>query len=410
MRIFSISILSLILLISACSSGEGESDILDFSDIAQIDILDVSIDILSDGSTDTTTFAECESGVVGLYGPSNKYELSFTVEIYPFPNDFYTTIDVNTPTGIRLNYPDGLLLNGVNELMGFPTFPFLIARFINPADVDGRYKITPIVSDKFNKRSFVEDFIFLLPLDVLLDEEDTGKIEKSLIPLEVHSNNMGGLYAQVLQILDESREYVFFLMDNLKVKIEDLNGNIISNEGCIATSPNFEALKLRRSIESRYPELEPYRESLVNVFDSLENKLHIPRNRIIMLSRFKTGQNFSIMKDIKDQIEEINNFNVEITDIFKPMDSNKKLSAKMKEYLPCAEDIKSIDEFYDYDFSNVDSIVVGYYDSPNYLNEKNRLNYDIDKKRYLPVGKSRIQFILILPVKDDAKGIISPAP
>lgn len=395
----------------ACSSNEEETaDIYNISDIATEDILDVFTDTLSDASTDISEVIKCKSSVVGIYGPSIKYELSFSAEIYPFPNDFYTTIDSNTPTGIRLNYPQDVLLNGINELNGFPTFPFLLARFIDPSDTEGKYKITPIVADKYNKRNLLEDFVFLLPLDVLLSSNDRSEIEKALLPLEIHSNNMGGLYAEVREILEENREYIFFVTNDLKVRIEDVDGKVISDEECISTPPNFEALKLKRPIDARFPELEPYRQSLVNVFDALENKLSIVRDRIIMLSRFKTSQNFSIMKDIKDQIDNIQDFNVEIKDIFKPLDENKKLTEKMKEYLPCAEDIKSIEEFYDYDFSNVDSIVIGYYDSPNYLIDKNRLNYDINQRRFLPVGKNRVEFILILPIRDEPKGIKSPAP
>jgi|GEM_PF-2345597 len=386
----------------------------DAGEITELKVEDISHSVTDTGGDLSTDISEdiikCESDIVGIFGPYNRVEVSFSPEIFPFPNDYYTAIDPISPTGIRLNYPENVFLNGINELMGFPTYPFLVARFVMQKGPEGKYVITPIVIEKYNKMKFSEDFLFLLPIDVLLKSPGVDQIERSLVPLEIHSNNMGSIFAQVREILDEEREYIFFITNKLKVKVEDGEGNLLSANECISTSSNFEAIKLRRSVESKYPDLEPYRASLVEIFDTIESKLNIKREDIIMFSKFRTGKNLSIMQDIKGQIDSITDFNVEITDLFKPIDKNRKLTEKMKEYLPCAEDIKSVDEFYDYDFSNVGSIVIGYYDSPNYLNDNNRLNYDIDENRYLPIGNNRVQFILILPVNNPQKGIKSPAP
>ena len=407
-RIFFVLIVVSIFLLNCESSDENA----DTYDVISLDISDAEIlvDSLSDVGDISDASVKCESNIRAVYGPANKTNLTFSAEIFPFPNDYYTKVDADSPTGIRLNYPQNVLLNGINELSGFPTFPFLLARFIDPSDTEGNLKIIPIVGEKFNKRSFIEDFLFLIPLDALMNESDAEAIQKSIVPLEIHSNNIGLITAQVTEILDEGREYVFFITDRLKVKIEDKDGNVVKEEECISTPLNFEAIKQKRSVESRYPDLEPYRESLVNVFDAIESKLHIARENIITLSRFKTGNNYRILERLRKQIDEISEYNVEIVDVFKPMGSDGKLTKKMMEYLPCAEDIKSIDEFYDYDFSKVDSIVIGYYDSPNYLNDKNRINYDVNLSDYKALNKNRIQFILILPVRDEAKGLFSPAP
>ena len=392
-----------------CKSSEENADTYDVIslDISNAEIL---VDSISDVGDISDVSVKCESNIKAVYGPANKTGLTFSAEIFPFPNDYYTRLDPHSPTGISLNYPKDVLLNGINELNGFPTFSILLARFIDPSDTEGNFRITPIVKEKFSRRDFKEDFLFLIPLDTLMNESDEEVIQKSIVPLEIHFSDSGLLVAQVTEILDEGSEYVFFITDRLKVKIEDKNGNVVKEEECISTPLNFEAIKQKRSVESRYPELEAYRESLVDVFDAIENKLHIPRDSIVMFSRFKTGYNYRILKRIKEQIDEISNFNVEITDVFKPVGRDGKLTKKMMEYLPCAEDIKSIDEFYDYDFTNVDSIVIGYYDSPNYLNDKNRINYDVNLSDYKPLGKNRVQFILILPVRDDTKGLFSPAP
>ncbi|MCX7958429.1 MAG: hypothetical protein N3B13_05215 [Deltaproteobacteria bacterium] len=403
--------LFLLVFCSGCSSGDndaGTDDITDcsFEDISDV-VSDTGADILTDISEDVS---RCESGIAGIYGPYNKIEISLPAEMFPFPNDYYTRIDAESPTGIRLNYPRDIFLSGIEELTGFPTYPFLVARFVMVSEPEGTFRITPLIPDKYNRMKFAEDSVFLLPLDSLLRDSDINQIEKKLVPLEIHSNDRGTVFAQVREILDEEREYLFFITGRLRVKIEDNSGNLIKNEECIGTVSNFEAIKSKKSVETRYPELEPYRASLSSVFDAIENKLGISRKDIIMFSRFKTGKNISIMNEIKREIEGISDFSIEITDIFKPMDKNGRLTEKMKEYLPCAEDIKSIDEFYDYDFSNVDSIVIGYYDSYNFLNDKNRLNYDHVTRRYVPVSTNRVQFILILPVRDTEKGIISPAP
>ncbi len=415
MRSLFIFLLFPFVILSGCSSENGGNITDDISDLSADIISDTGSDVVSDAVSDVSSdvsedIVRCESGVAGVYGPYNKTEISLPAEMFPFPNDYYTKIDSSSPTGIRLNYPKDIFLNGMEELTGFPTYPFLVARFVMLNSEEGKYKITPLVKEKFNKMRFSEDAVFLLPLDSLMTNNDIEQIEKDLVPLEIHSNNEGTLFAQVREILKEESEYIFLITNRLRARIEDSEGNLIKSEECITTAANFEALKLKKSVESRYPELEPYRKLLEPVFDALENKTGISRRDIIMFSKFRTHQNVGIMSDIKSQIDGLSDFNVEITDIFKPIDKGGKLTEKMKEYLPCAEDIKSIDEFYDYDFRNVDSIIIGFYDSPYYLNEKNRLNYDSSKKRYLPLKYNRIQFILILPVKDTEKGILSPAP
>lgn len=395
-----------------CISTSEETTLSDVTrDTIVEDITDIYADALMedvhDGGEDIT---KCTSNIKTLYGPYNKDETSIAAEIFPFPNDYYTVVDVKTPTGIRLNYPENTFLNGINELGGFPTYPFLVARFLDPSDKRGDTKIVPIIEERFNKRSFSDDSIFLIPLDILMTETDYNRIQDSLVPLEIHSNENGTVFALVREILSEGREYVFFITDKMRVRLIDQSGNVVKDSECISTPLNFEAIKLRRSVESRFPNLEPYRESLISVFDALEEKIGVKRENIIVFSRFKTGYNVSIMQSIKEEIDRIYDFNVEITDIFKPIDSNGRFTEKMKEYLPCAADIKSIDEFYDYDFSNVDSIVIGYYDSPDYLTERNRLNYDAEIGEYRPIRMNRIEFILILPVRDDAKGLVSPSP
>lgn len=375
------------------------------------DITDIYADtLMEDVHGGGGDMIKCTSTIKTLYGPYNKDETSIAAEIFPFPNDYYTVIDVRTPTGIRLNYTKDTFLNGINELGGFPTYPFLVARFFDPSDKRGDIKIVPIIEGKFNKRSFSDDSIFLIPLDILMMEIDYNRIQDSLVPLEIHSNENGTIFALVREILSEEREYVFFITDKMKVRLIDQAGDVVKDSECISTPLNFEAIKLKRSVESRFPNLEPYRQSLVLVFDALEEKIGIKRENIIVLSRFKTGYNVSIMRSIKEEIDRIYDFNVEITDVFKPVDSNGRLTEKMKEYLPCAADIKGIDEFYDYDFSNVDSIVIGYYDSPDYLTDRNRLNYDAEVGKYKPIRMNRVEFILILPVRDDTKGLVSPSP
>lgn len=404
-------LLILLIFTCSCSSGNGEIGLQDVEELSTIDILDASGDIYEDISRDIgEDIVKCTSGIAGIFGPYNKLELSLSAEMFPFPNDYYTKEDPSSPSGIRLNYSEDVFLNGMNELIGFPTYPFLVARFVLLSDTEGKYRITPLVNEKYNKRSFSDDFIFLLPLDALINGNNRDEIEKSLVPLEIHSNSLGTVFAVVREILREESEYAYFITNKLRVKVEDSEGNIIKEDECIGTTVNFDAIKFKRSIESRFPDLEPYRKSVVPIFDAIEKKLGIDRRDIVMFSKFRTMRNVSVMSEIKSQIDEITDFNVEITDVFKPLTKDKKLTDKMREYLPCAEDIKSIDEFYDYDFTYVDSIVVGYYDSPNYLNEKNRLNYDPLSKKYKPYDKNRIQFILILPVKDLDKGIVSPAP
>ncbi|MCX7943884.1 MAG: hypothetical protein N2746_05185 [Deltaproteobacteria bacterium] len=383
----------------------------DFVDASIDDILDVEevldVNNLGDAHQD---ILKCESGVVGIYGPYNKIEVSLPAELYPFPNDYYVRVDSTSPTNIRLNYPGDVFLNGINELVGFPTYPFLISRFVVQSKPEGRYKVIPIVNSRYNKISFDEDSVFLLPLDALFEHKDKRQIEKHLVPLEMHSSDNGSLFVLVREILSEEREYLFFITERLKVRVIDTDDNSLGSEECVSTTQNFEAVKSRRSVESRYPGLEEYRKSLEPIFDELEEKINISRKNIIMFSKFRTGKNVSILREIKKSIDDMTDFNPEIIDVFKPIDEGGRLTDKMKGYLPCAADIKSVDEFYDYDFSNVDSVIIGYYNSPNYLDERNRLNFDPIKRTYESVKTNRVQFIIILPKNNFIRGIIPPFP
>lgn len=185
-----------VLLFYGCVSRDISPDAGEITDLEIEDISHLVTDAGGDLSTDISEdIIKCESGIAGIYGPYNRVEVSFSAEIFPFPNDYYTIKDPSSPTGIRLNYPENVFLNGINELMGFPTYPFLVARFVMREDPEGKYVITPIVIEKHNKMKFSEDFLFLLPVDVLLDNTDVNQIEKSLVPLEIHSNNMGSIFA-----------------------------------------------------------------------------------------------------------------------------------------------------------------------------------------------------------------------
>ena len=352
----------------------------------------------------------CKSGVAAAFGPGSKQRDDFYVEVYPFPNGYYLAADSKSPTGFRVAYPDEAVPFGMNEQFGFGTFGFLMEKFYTTVQ---KYKDMSVTIDESTMPATSEasvlpsSSIFLVSVADLL-EKDPSKFSEFAIPLEIKTNAKSGtFFARNRKILKENSEYVFVVTKGIKVSVSDSTGAQVAKDLCIAAPDNFRAARSPSAIKegtANY-ELEPLRQKYAPIFERLEKAYSIPRNTVATLSVYRTTLNRQEVTALREKVAKTENLDPKILKVVRPLDAGGKWTKAFQEYIPCVEDNVHFDI---YDFTGLEAMVHGKFNSSQYCCVNDRFNRDVETGEFKPLKNEELEFLLFVPKSRPELGIKPP--
>jgi hypothetical protein len=366
-----------------------------------------------DGGTPIPSNKEdCKSGVFAGFGPGDRIPHKFDPAVTPFPLGFYTTKDATSPTGVKLNYPGGTLPADVNEGFGFGTFATVMEKFYT---VDAKYDsaVVEIDQDTLPKdlasTLSTDSAVFLAPREDFLKRPKT-EFASFAIPLYVFTNQTTGvMFAQVRKTLKENTDYFYVITKKVKVTLRDNAGQALASNQCIAAPEQFRAVRspVPNASTSPFFIVEPLRVSAAPILGRLESEYGLERTKVLTLGEFRTTINRTEVKNLREIAKKSENLDVKITGAVIPLDGSGKITPEFAAHIPCAEDEFDLNK---YDFTMVETMVTGTFNSPQFCCVKDRFNRDPATGEYKVLNDEKLEFLLFIPKSKPELGIKPPFP
>jgi hypothetical protein len=178
---------------------------------------------------------------------------------------------------------------------------------------------------------------------------------------------------------------------------------------CIAAAENFRAVRYAPAISasSAFAGLEAVRSSMAPVLSRLETVYGIPRTSVVVMSSFRTGLNRIEVASLRALAEKSENFNTTLTGAIIPLDQAGAFTPEFQAHMPCVEDEVRFNE---YDFSTIEAMVTGTFDSPQFCCQDNRFGRDPVTGEFRVLNQEKLEFLLFIPKARLELGIKPPYP
>ena len=221
------------------------------------------------------------------------YELSPGKRDIPFPSDLFTRADMSSSTGRRVEMDGqttlfldrlldvfGFLRSALDRLEGFGvTTPVML-----PADSEPDMATLPGAADPGP-----QDSVFLVRFD------DSGApLEYAPLVFEWRQTQQV-LVARPYLALLQNTTYALVVTDALKP----------ADGTCYEPAEDFRYVRAGRpdATHPGYALLEPYRRQFASLFDFLENRAGVPRERVLVATVFTTQNVTPELESIRDQLK-----------------------------------------------------------------------------------------------------------